>query len=253
MKKERTRADFAVLPSLAVASEQEKNSLYRLTARERGWYGNYPRFATNKDILQASRDGKLQHVGADDNILLVGKMRNPELFASFPPYLLPHSVVALKAIGKLWRSELKLAGVDEPNVRLSVTSLTRSEQVQQQLFADPTKLASPDSFHCVGADFDIDASGYYYLTENGPAPVVDPRRDTEVMRKNGEILADRVSLGYVPPTANVPYDPQITNMLVAVTNSLHEAGIINRIVEYQDNATGNRCVHISPSPDFKMS
>lgn len=245
-------SENSTIRSLAKASHQERHEIFQLTARERRWYAGHPRFATNEDILKAAFKGKLRHVNPDDNLLPIGRLRNPELFPVYPPYLLPESLLALKAIGRLWRSELLEQDMVAPKVRLAVTSLTRSEVTQKNLVEDPTKLASPGSTHCAGAAFDIDAAGYYHIIPDGAASVVDPRRDRQAVQEIGQTLMEKVTQAYIPPETSLDYDPRITDMLVAVTDSLHEAGVINRIVEYQDNATGNRCVHIAPSPDFRL-
>jgi hypothetical protein len=135
------------LPSIAVASPDEKMALAENTRREREWYSQHKRYETNEDILRAEKLGEVVLVHEDVNIMPIARLRNKELNESFPPYLLPYSRHVLNVIGRLWRTELNELPGRNDNSRLAVTSLARSLEMQAQLVGRADKLASPDSTH----------------------------------------------------------------------------------------------------------
>ncbi len=233
-------------PSLAAPSPRELQALRANTARERAWYASHPRYGTNEDILAAARGGTLVFVNPDRNSTPVGRFRNPEFFHRFPPYLLPSSELALRAVGRLWRHELEEQDILLPKVRLAVTSMARSDEVQQELVRRG-KLADPESTHRSAAAFDIDASGYYmYDASRQLVPVVHPGRDKAGRQEVTRLLQAEVEWKYDTPTGAFIYDQRVPDALLRVTDRLHEMGAINRIVEYVGEP--NQCVHIAPNP-----
>ena len=152
----------------------------------------------------------------------------------------------LRSIGSLWRTELVGKGIANPRLRLAVTSLTRSQEYQAAIVSDERKFASPDSMHCVGAAFDIDASGYYVASEGKLLSVTHPDRDASVVARIGRALGSLSDEPYVLPRAPIEFDERVTDALVTVANRLHESGIISRILEFA--GTDNQCVHVTPRP-----
>lgn len=239
--------DVVDVPSLAKASPEELALLEQTTERERAWYADAKRYETNDDVMNAVIDGELVLVEGDANFAPIGRLRNPELHWQFSPYLRGASLACLQEIGRAWRTELQTQGLDDPQLRLAVTSMVRSEAKQAVIVSDPTKFASPDSMHCVGAAFDIDASAYYYQADDGRLlSVAHPGRNKTAVQKIGQVIGSLSETTYTLPEAGRPYDPRITDALLAVANRLHDAGAVSRILEFV--GTENQCVHITPHP-----
>jgi len=232
---------------LAAVDQDELQELGQKTAREREWYKNHPRFLTNAYIAVYASRGMLRRVRSDSNVVPTARFRNPNHQYTFPPFLLPASVLALAAVGRLWRQRLEESGIGRQDLRLAATSFARSEMYNAQLIADGA-LASQRSTHCVGAPFDIDASGYYTFTpDSGVQSVAHPDRQgsLELLAKQ---LGDRSSDNpYATRAANEPFDSRVTGALLLVAAELHADGIVNRIVEF--SGTANQCVHICPNPE----
>lgn len=250
-----------VVPSLAVASEEELSRVDAETAREKEWYKDHERFSTSEDIFKAVYDGRLRFVHPDKNIELIGRMRNPALYDQFSPYLLPNALHAQKLIGQLWRKDLEKKGLYLPgapikDTRLAATSYTRSELKQGDILGDPTKLASKDSTHTAGGAFDIDASAYYVFTKDGLISVCHPKRPKAKIQEIGQFIMDNVDEGerYVSPKSNTPYNTVIVETLLGVAERLHKLGLINLFLEYKEpNNEYNRCAHIAVNPDVDFS
>jgi hypothetical protein len=237
------------IPSFIHANPAQRRELVELTARERQWYANHPRFQTNGDIVAAAAQkwrGPLRWIHPDNNVEPIGRLRNPELREIFPPYLLKSSAVALKAIGRAWRRELIASGINQPELRLAVTSLARSQEMQDKIVADPGKLAVSDSTHIVAAAFDIDASGYYIKDRRGLVSITHPDRSKFKEAIISGRLRGMVSHPYSSPPTSEVFNPAVIDALVNVSGRLHELGLINRVLEYTD--TPNQCVHIAPNP-----
>lgn len=245
------------VPGIAVATPEALRALPDQMAREIAWYGDKPRYATADDVEAdvASRNGRLVRVVPDTNIALIGRLCNPEYHREYPPYLLTVAAQAMRVFGIKWRAELVERGITRNEVRLSATSLLRTEEKQGRLFDDPTKLASaPDiSTHPTGGAIDLDAAGYYIVSYGqGLVPVPHPDRPQAAVKAITEVLQEGTSKPYATPKPRPDqlgaiYDPEVTDALVAVADRLHEKGLINRIVEFPDGP--NRCVHIAPDPD----
>ena len=234
-----------VTPSLAVVDAAELALLTEKTRLENEWYAAHERFVTNDDIIRAAKLGELAWVGSNRDIAPVYRFRQPGNEHKFPPFLLPESAVAYRAIGRLWRERLNDEGINDPNYRIASTSFVRSEVTQAALVADGTKLASPDSTHCVGAPVDFDTSGYYWWSgDYGLMKVSHPGRD---QKKAGEIGS---MLGTANPTPEAPitYDQRVMDALVGVLDDLHDQGLVNHLLEFEGQA--NQCSHVAPHPDF---
>lgn len=240
--------DIDVAPRLTKTDQVELDTIFALTAREREWYAAHPHFGSEADIADAFAEERIVEVGPDDNIMPIYRLRTmPD---EYPPYLLPSSAAAVGAIGRLWRSRLAVHDIDAPDVRLPITSMVRTELMQQAL-VKAGALAVAGSTHCAGAAFDIDASSYYMIAQDGlPLSVPDPRRDIEKAHKIADFLIARS-----PETGALPmrvadhgsFDSRITSALLVTTLELERGGYINRIVEFRK--TPNQCLHIAPNPD----
>lgn len=234
-----------ITPSLAISNEAEILELGARLEREIDWYSSHERFATNADIVIAAKLGELAWVGVNENIVPVFRFRQPGNETRFPAFLLPNAATAYGVIGALWRSRLIEQGINDPGYRLASTSFSRSESVQAALVADPTKLASPNSTHCVGGPTDFDSSAYYWWSgDQGLMKVSDPRRDQAKATEIGALLGDTPP----PPVAPVAYDERVTKALVSVLDELHEAGVVNHVLEFAGQP--NQCSHVAPHPDF---
>ncbi|HWB39245.1 MAG TPA: DUF5715 family protein [Candidatus Saccharimonadales bacterium] len=251
-----TREGVVIVPSLAAASAEEIAALPQNTEREREWYKDHRIFADHPEMLAALATGELVQIEGDENYALAGRMRNPEWYDQFTPYLLPAAASALTVVGQLWRDELEDRGLEAPDTLLSITSAGRHKLRQAEIVKDPTKLAVADSTHMRAAAFDIDSSGYYVRNENGIlVPVVHPERKQQAgYRAAAEILQRLASPEhrYVSPEADKAYDPAIMDAIVAVADRLHKWSLVNRIVEYSHQNAFNRCLHIAPNPSIEF-
>lgn len=237
------------LPSLIDASTIERQELDALTAREKGWYSTYPRFATNDDILHAARGfrSRLKIINPDRNLMPIARLREPELIHEFPPYLLKESAVALRAIGQAWRERLEQTRLHVPEARLAITSMARSVAMQNKIVNDPTKLATPNSTHTAAAAFDIDASGYYIFGPDGLTSITHPGRDRMKTYLIQGRLMKKTKNSFGMPQSNEPFRPTLIDALLEVADTMHQTGQINAIVEYA--GTPNQCLHIAPNPE----
>ncbi len=143
-----------------------------------------------------------------------------------PRFLNPQALNMLNVIQIEWSKRIKASGL-QPDVVLSISSLYRSEELQQKLINQGENAAEVSS-HQAGAAIDFDPTGYYKGKERKP---VSSRLD------NG-------------------YDPKYTEILRDILQELHEQGRINFIHEYKiENINGEvgkrlACYHVCVSPDF---
>lgn len=125
---------------------------------ERGWYADTPGFGTLRDIVAAYRAGELQYIRPDPNMRPNTRFMNPQLNYRHVPLLTPNAATVLHVFGAEWRKAAQTLGVNT-DIRLAVTSMTRTAIYQQEL-VDAGKYASDThSTHVVGNAFDIDLGG----------------------------------------------------------------------------------------------
>lgn len=234
-------------PRLAQAHEGDLVSVTQATQRERDWYQSHTRFLTDTQITVYASRGELHKVTPDSNVVPTARFRNPDLHFRFPPYLLPDSLLAYRAVGWLWRQRLADDGIPRPDVRLAGTSFARSQMYQADLI-EAGALATLMSTHCVGAAFDLDASGYYVFTpDSGLESVAHPDRAGS-LKLVASHLGDRsLANSFATRESAEPYDERITNQLIRAVTDLHDAGMLNRVVEFP--GTHNQCVHLAPNPE----
>ncbi len=240
-------------PRLERATSAYVQDVIAQTARERVWYEGAERFGDIDQLLGAVAAGTLVHVGPSSHVMPIFRLRAPGTETHKPPFLLPSSRAALGAVSRLWREELEELDVAAPELRLAVTSLARTEQMQQALIDDGV-VAAPGSTHCVGAAFDLDASGYYRVDlDNGIVSVASPLRDRAGMRRIERALMDQHDNNDTPAqfAEGSEFDATVMTALLVVAQELHDGGYLNRIVEFPDS--GNQCLHVCPSPEVSMA
>lgn len=238
-----------VVPSIAEAIPEEKASLADNVAREIDWYAGAKRYPTNSRIVSEMlhRTADLVYVSGDTNIALVARLRNDDRIEQFPPILTKNSAQALYSIGRMWRRQMVSSGVDDPSVRLAVTSLARSQEEQDIISSDPAKLAAEFGTHPNAVAFDIDASGYYVADRQlGLVSIPHPDRPKKAVGNISAILKQGDAKAFDMPEPTQEYDPAVIDNLLELTDSLHKLNMINRIVEYV--GTSNQCIHIAPNP-----
>lgn len=237
-----------VAPSLAVASPQELASLDESLIREREWYSDAPRFLIDDDIQDAVADGALVEFHDSPHARRIGRF-SAEM-PGFAPYLSPRAWDALQDFSELWREVLHIEmGVVAPLDRLAVTSMVRTQEYQDQLVADSSRLASPDSTHCVGEAFDIDTSGYYIVSNNGRLySSTDPRRREAQMRVTAQLRSRLGAPAQETAISTHPFDKRIGAAAILAARQMHAAGSINLVEEF--SGTENACLHIAVNPSY---
>lgn len=243
-----TQTYTEVAPRLTETDEAELATVMAKTELERGWYADYEAFDDADGLARAIESQRIVVVTEDQNMLPIYRMRTmPD---KYPPYLLPASALAVGAIGRLWRERLAAHNLDFPDLRLPITSMARTVLMQRALI-QAGALATPDSTHCVGAAFDIDASSYYRIADDGlPVSVPNPRRDTQKTRVISDFLIERSQdANSAPMRVSSPgqFDSRVIGALLIVTAELQSKDYINRIVEFPGSS--NQCLHIAPNPD----
>lgn len=243
-----------ILPSIAAPSDRELENLDSALERERAWYSESPRFKDERDLTAAIASGDLVQVHQSPHSRPVARFYKGGV-PGFDPFLSERAWRLLHDFTDRWYDRLidlqedqRPVIIDLASVRLAVTSMVRHQEYQNALVAGG-RLASPDSTHCTGNAFDIDASGYYLVESNGRAvSCVDERRRAASTRI-GELLAN--SLGAMPETLSPrdsQYFPGVTQAAIDVAKSFHAEGAINLVEEFA--GTENACLHIAVNPEY---
>lgn len=201
-----------------------------MLAIEEDWHKNAPRFPDIASIFAASENGELVPVLDDGNVRPIRwfESKNPPV-GSYA-LLTPGAHLGLTTLGRLARNLLDERKVYVPEVRFSVTSMTRTERYQRKLVTHPEKLASPTSTHPTGNTFDIDRTGVYTVEDNSVEPSIDPRR-------------------HPGRHYTRPYDARVTRALHTAAVLMHTEGIVNLVPEKM--GTPWACLHISVSPHIQ--
>ncbi|TAK89499.1 hypothetical protein EPO04_00055 [Patescibacteria group bacterium] len=207
---------------------------------ERDWYEKVPSFPTNSDIIDAANKGVLVKVVETPDYLPIMRLRNPKLHDEYPPYLTKASAALLGQITAEWRKRMLAEGFDK-NVRLAVTSLTRSQEYQDQIVASG-KMALSDGPHLRGEAFDIDGCGYYV----GDKPV-NPRQK----KVGGEFhkAFEQMDAGLPEPELidYSEYQPRIHEILHEVLNDLMAKNKLHYLHEFPN--TNNTVFHVARNPN----
>lgn len=199
------------------APKEEQKEIEKLYEIEYQWWGEEKSFQTQEDIQSAFEDGQLEKVDSDENIQLIMRFSNPEL-KKWKPYLDKKTADILKEVGRRWRKEADKNNI-EKDIRLAVTSLTRSVEYQKEII-EKGKLAVENSSHTKGKSFDIDGCGYY---------------------KGDEAINPRFTESY-----KNTYNPEVHTILKKILEKMKKNGRINFIPEY--TGTTNQCFHVTRAP-----
>ncbi|TXG76335.1 hypothetical protein E6P97_03670 [Patescibacteria group bacterium] len=237
-------------PRLSVTDPNERAQLEALVAPEKSWYAHHRRFEDIGMVMGAVSTGALVRVTGNSDFVPIARLRSPGTERIKPPFLLPASAAALRAVMALSVQRARAQGIAMNDLRYAVTSLVRTEQMQASLVQSGA-LAVEGSTHCVGAPFDVDASGYYRTDlEMGLVSVVSPLRDRDGMRSVERHLRGAHGGSGMRIAPEGEYDERVAQSLLDVTSQLHDMGYINRVLEFPD--TGNQALHLCPNPDVTI-
>ncbi|MEX2411122.1 MAG: DUF5715 family protein [Candidatus Paceibacterota bacterium] len=203
-------------------SEDELKKVKKLYEIEHKWWGKTKPFKINNDIEQAFQNGELVKIIEDKNFRPIMRLLNPDL-DKWLPYLPHQTADLLKKIGNEWRKRVDEENISR-NIKLSLTSLTRSVEYQKKI-VEMGKLAVENSSHTKGKSFDIDGCGYY---EGDKA--INPRF-TENYKE--------------------AYNSRVHQILEEILEEMKNEGIINFIPEYY--GTTNQCFHVTIAPGKSLS
>lgn len=172
-----------LLPAASDISDEdfsrELRSVEAKTAVEREWIDKFEldTFPTDIDILEAAKRGVLRGVDSNEHFTLIQRLegwrpersRPDHAYHYSPPFLRPYAREILKCVAAEWANEF-----GDDRVKLSVTSLVRSNTYQEGLRVKDRKLtiisSGLKSSHQVGIAFDIDGSGQKRLVEGRWVP-----------------------------------------------------------------------------------
>ncbi|MHB1865307.1 MAG: DUF5715 family protein [Candidatus Saccharimonadales bacterium] len=224
--------DVITSPKFTMPSEEERAALAIQLEPELKWHEGSVRYADELAIQRAISLGELVEFKQSSDIARIRGFDYCRTTSQLP-FLHPvaHQVVSM--LGHKWREILEEDyGIISPNTRLSISSMVRSQQYQDIIVA-AGKLAHPNSTHCTGYAFDIDASGYYSLNQGQLLPVIDPKRQVSV--------EDQID----------GYDARINAAALGAARILQQEGVINLVPEFSGSA--NACLHISCNPHLQAA
>lgn len=208
---------------------------------EREWYKDIPVFRDSSAIKTAFQKGILVRVEETENFQPIMRLRNHELEEQYPPFLTKKAYMLLIEICREWRDQMNKEGIN-PNIRLAITSLTRSYDYQQEIVASG-KLALSDGPHLRGEAFDIDGCGYY----NWDKPV-NPRQK-QVGQKFQEAF-EELGAGLKKPEIEdySHYQPRVHQILQEVLERKAKEGVLHYLHEFPN--TTNTVYHIARNPNY---
>lgn len=230
------------IESFAKPTATDRASLDAQLVREQGWYGTTPRYATNDTIVLDRLNGNLTTLKADANLQPARRFYDmPERFL---PYVTPQAHFMMTELGFRWRGLLDAAGLDYPDVRLSIGSMIRSIADQQKI-VQAGKLAVLGSTHCTGNAVDVDGGAYYIMDDEGMIACGPPER----REKQQEVKA---ALALVNPEMaaglrySYDYDPRVIEGAWTAAQAMHDEGRINLVREME--GTPSACLHMAANP-----
>ncbi len=232
--------------SLAEDVEADKVHIDELLDMERAWYADTPRYPDNDAILNAAAAGELVFIGTDENVRPVKRFRNPDLHYTYPPYLAPHAAATLGALGMLWRIEATKLGI-HPDVRLAVTSLTRSREYQK-VIVTAGKLGVLDSTHQTGGTFDFDLQGYSVINFSGTRDAVVSTRKPAKQETIAEAFETDYRIRRDDPIRLGPewFMPEVPRALLTAAQIMFDHGCISMVPEMV--GTKNSALHVAAIP-----
>lgn len=231
--------------SIADVTDEELASMNAQLVRERAWYAGATRFQDQSDIWRAVQDGDLVRIESNENHHLIRRLRLPdgERPEGLDPFLTPNASILLNLYGSMWRERLESLGIEDPQLRLALSSLVRSQRYQDSIVAKG-RLASPDSTHCTGNTWDFDGCAYTRIDpETGRAlSIVSPAglavRQAAIVKMYGKESTDMTSEGYDEKVVLASYD---------VAHALQDRGAINLVSEFP--GTHSAVLHIAGTPE----
>lgn len=233
------RIPSRLLQSNVEVDKQELERISREHKIERDWYSDIPSFANNAAIAATAKKGVLVKITETSDYLPIMRLRNPKLHDEYPPYLTKASAGLLGQITTEWRKRMLAEGFDQ-NVRLAITSLTRSQEYQNKIVA-AGKMALSDGPHLRGEAFDIDGCGYYV----GDKPV-NPRQK----KVGGEFhkAFEQMDAGLPEPELidYNEYQPRIHEILHEVLKDLMAQDKLHYLHEFPN--TNNTVFHVARNP-----
>lgn len=247
-----TTSEIELFPTIAPLGLANGNQdLVDALAREMEWYVNAGMYRDAFDIATGIFTGGLVELENDQNI-----RRLPRFDLGYPgfwPVLSPHAVQAAYDYGNLWRSVLREGyGVDRPDIRLAVTSMTRPQDYQMAL-VNQGRFASPTSKHMAGVAFDFDDTSYYKQLPDGTwVSCADPGAIDDRIAAGAEIRArvERDGMGDKAFTSayDTEYDPRVMKAALETAQLLHDQGLLNVVVEFPGKPYS--VLHMAPNPDY---
>ena len=240
-----------------MASEREQTirSFSRATAedlavleiavqREKEWYANAPQFWTNEEIETAYLAGQLQRVESSPDVQLLRRFNDdPDKYKA---YGTPEIVTLVDVFGGLWRKNLEQNGINDPNLRLALTSLVRSLKYQVELIESGT-LATMDSTHTKAAAVDFDVSGYYRINDQGIA-VSHGHPERKAQQDNSRVDLARTFGAACLTHVEYDYDQRIMGCAIDAAMELHESEHVNLVHEFP--GTSNAVLHMAVNPNY---
>ncbi len=229
-------------------TEEDIQQAMQGTELEREWFSDVPGFETNADILTAYEAGKLVKIGESANYRPIGRFLNPELHGTYPPFLPFAAHALLEVVSERWRQQANKLGVPE-DVRLAITSMTRSIAYQRNLVAGG-KLAVEDSSHTkvIFGAVDADLGGYYQGFGDDVTAV--SLREPNLQAPISRLFTTELGATPAHPRLLGPagFDPRVPEALLLATAEIYDIGAMNRLEEFA--GTDNSCLHMVPHPDF---
>ncbi len=227
-------------------TEADLEKAIRDTQREREWYAVIPGFETNADILHAHEAGKLVLVGETELYRPATRFLNPDLRQIYPSFLSFTAFTLLEEVARRWRHHADVLGVPD-DVRLSITSMTRSIAYQRELVA-AGKLAVDDSTHTKqeGGASDADKGGYYqgFGAELKAISLRTPAQQAPIR----QIFETELKVSGMQPELLGPehFDPRVPQALALATEDLHARGVMNAVDEFPNDP--NNVLHMAVNP-----
>lgn len=224
----------------AIPTPQELYEVQLAVMLERPWMDGLPRYGTNEDLLKAAEAGLLVNVHETANFRPLPSITNPGPHRQSFPFLLPEAHVALVNFSQAWREKAWAMGIPD-DVKLSVTSLARSTQRQQELLAQG-KLAVEDSSHERCSAWDIAAADYYIVNaleiiSVSLRPPEMARPFEEAYRAMGAPLVQTKRLG------PEHFDYRVQVALKEVAAQWHAMGLVNAVDEFEKSHPDNEIIH----------
>lgn len=177
--------------------------------KEIGWWKNQP-----QSLIKLTDTG--------DSYRLIYTLRSEKE----PKEARPEVLVAIEEVGERWRGKLEETGIESSNLFISVTSLSRSQELQEEIKIKSVN-ANDTSSHLFGAAVDIDPNGFYLLENDSFIPI---------------------------NSSNHPNIETLRRVLFKTLIEMEKEGLISFIPEFEpreNNKSTLSCFHICPNPNIE--